>query len=163
MIGLFVDTGNLYNCVSKKFEGRKLDYNKLITNVISDDDVLFKAIAYGVQVKSATVKFMSCLKHYGYETRFRKPKVQGDSIRRISWSVGLTLDVLSVLPKVDTIIISSSEPDLVDLLNYLEEQPITVRLVSCGIPRELKKAADSYIEIDESYLEEKDETPKATE
>lgn len=158
-IGVFVDVGNLYHCVNKKFEGRKLDYKKYLENVITDDDILYRAIAYGIQVKDEANKFISCLKHYGFEAKYRRPKIHKvddkEVIRRIPWGVGIALDVVRIVSnnKLDVVVIGSSEPELVDLVEWVKERGVKCVVASCGIPREIREASDSWIELSENFLE----------
>lgn len=158
-VGVFVDIGNLYHCTNKKFGGRKLDYKKYLDSVVGENDIIYRAIAYGIQVKDEASKFISCLRHYGYETKYRKPKVykseEKEVLRRVPWGVGIAMDVVRIVSnnKLDVVVLGSSEPELVDLVDWVKERGVKCIVASCGIPRELREAADLYVEIAEVLLE----------
>lgn len=163
-VGVFVDVGNLYHCVNKKFNGKKLDYKKYLEGVVPEGDILYRGMAYGVQVKDEAVKFISCLRHYGYEPKYRRPKTyrsgEKETLRRIPWGVGISMDVVRIVSnnKLDVVVLGSSEPELIDLCEWVKERGVKCVVVSCGIPKEIREAADIWTEIPESFLEETDST-----
>jgi len=163
-VGVFVDVGNLYHCVSKKFDGAKLNYKMYLDNVVSDGDIIYNATAYGVQVKDEAAKFIACLRHFGYEPKYRRPRIfqsQGrDQVRRIPWSVGISMDIVRIVSsnKLDTVVLGSSEPEFVDLVNWVKERGVRCIVASCGIPKTIREAANDHIEITESYLESSNPT-----
>jgi uncharacterized LabA/DUF88 family protein len=161
-IGVFADVGNLYHCVNKKYGGRKLDYKKYLESVVPDGDILYRAMAYGIQVKDEAAKFISCLRHYGFETKYRRPKIYRngedgqETLRRIPWGVGIAMDVVRIVSnnKLDVVVIGSSEPELIDLVEWVKERGVKCIVASCGIPREIREASDLWVEIPEDLLEE---------
>ncbi len=156
-MGLFVDVSNLYYCIGKKFEGRKLDYAKL-RNVAGEYGVVQRAYAYGTQIADEAMSFISCLRKLGYETKYKKPRIQeatpdGKQLRKADWDVGLSMDVVRLAPRVGTIVICSSEVELLPLVQWAKDEGIRCVIIACGISRELKDVADEYFEIGEDLLE----------
>ena len=103
-------------------------------------------MAYGVQVKDEAVKFISCLRHYGYEPKYRRPKTyrngEKETLRRIPWGVGISMDVVRIVSnnKLDVVVLGSSEPELIDLCEWIKERGVKCVVVSCGIPKETRDA-----------------------
>ena len=160
-IGLFVDISSLYYCVSRKFEGRKLDYAKYLELIKQQGEVI-RALAYGVQRDDEAQGFITCLRHLGYEPKYKQPqviKIKDEEIRRADWGIGITLDVVRALDRVDTIVLGSADINLVPLANFIAERGLACHIVACGIARDLKRAATQYVEITEDVLEEKDDLP----
>lgn len=158
MIAIFVDVANLYYCVGKRFQNRKLDYAKIRDKVV-DFGPLYRSFAYGVQMGEEANPFINCLKKLGYDTKYKKSKMTEENerkvIRKAEWDVGITLDVVRVIERVDAIILASADPDLIDLVRYVRDKGVRCIIMACGIPTELREAADFYIEITEDLLEEK--------
>lgn len=156
-LGIFADVSNLYYCVGKKWEGRKLNYEKYL-EIAQGDSMRIRAIAYGAQVADEAVNFISALRHFGYETKYRQPKVSrgvdGKEIRKADWDVGIAMDVVRILPRLDIVILGTADPDMVPLVNFIQERGSIARIVACGISRELKDVADSFLEITEPMLVE---------
>lgn len=150
-IGIFVDTSNLYYCVNKKYPNRKLDYGRYLSVVTEENyDGLVGAFAYGSQLNDEASGFITCLKKLGYQPNFRST---GDLNRRVNWDVQIAIDIARRIDRLDTIILGSANPDLVPMVNWARERGLTVKVVACGINRELKLAASDWTEIDDSYLE----------
>ena len=70
-VGVFVDVSNIYYCVSKGFPENKVDYQKYLEKA-TNDLIIYRATAFGVQNNPESAKFISCLKHLGYDTKFKK-------------------------------------------------------------------------------------------
>lgn len=156
-VGVFADISNLYHCVGKKFPNRKLDYSKL-RDLIVGDDILFRAIAYGVQTHNEASKFIEKLRRFGYEPKYKQVRViqNGDEepkYIKTNWNVGMTLDVMLMLDKLDVAILCSSDPELVPLVEFIKARGLKCVVASAGISRDLRIAASSYIELDDSVLE----------
>lgn len=155
---VFADVSNLYYCIGRKYDGRKLDYERLFARV-RDFGTVQRAFAYGTQVNQEASNFISCLRKLGYTTKYKQPKMSdtpGEEkkvIRKADWDVGIAMDAVRMSDKVDTIILCSSDPDLVPLVEWIKDQGIRCIVLACGISRELKEVADQYFEIDAELLE----------
>lgn len=156
-VGIFVDIGNLYYCVGKRWEGRKLNYEEYLS-VAQGESIRIRATAYGTQLADEAMTFISALRHFGYETKYQQPKISqnadGEKIRKADWDVGIAMDVVRMVGRLDTVILGTADPDMVPLVKYIQERGSVARIVACGISRELKDAADSYFEITEDMLVE---------
>lgn len=158
-IGIFADVSNLYYCTGKRFPGRKLNYAKL-KEVALGEDVLYRAFAYGLQLKDEATKFITCLKHFGFEPKYKTPRTfiknENLEVRRTSWNVGITLDISRILTnnKLDVVVICSADSELVELVEYIKERGVKCVVIACGISKELKEIADQWIEITEDFLEQ---------
>lgn len=152
---LFVDINNLYYCVARKFNGRKLDYKSYLENANALGSVS-RAFAYGFQLDKEAVHFITCLRKIGYDTRYKAPRIIGEDERKfkkMDWNVGICMDVVRMITRVDAIIIGSSDPELVPLVQWIKDQGVQAVIFSSIISKELKDHADKYHEISESILE----------
>lgn len=151
-IGVFVDVGNIYYCVDKKFEGRKLDYRKYLEHCRELGEV-HQMFAYGNQAKDEAPGFVHFLQQIGFNTRFfelatDKPK------RRADWNCGITVDVANVIQRLDLVIVGSANPDLEPLANWVRSQGCNIIFFAAGISQRLKNNCTRFIEITEEILEE---------
>ncbi len=156
MNALLVDIANLYYCVGKRFPGRKLDYAKLRDRV-AELGPIYRSFAYGIQMNEEANPFITCIRKLGYDTKYKKSKMTEENekkvIRKAEWDVGLTLDAVRVIERVDTVVLASSDIDLVDLVRYVRDKGVRCIVFACGIPQELRDVSDFYIEITEDLLE----------
>ena len=151
------DISNLYYCISKKYEGRRLDYSKLLKNV-SDLGEIQKSIAYGAQMGKEASAFIHCLKKLGFETKYKEPRIfysPGVVRRKADWDVGIAMDIVNAIDmkSVDMVVLGTADGDLSPCVEWARARGVDVVILACGISRELKKTATTFIEIPESYLE----------
>jgi uncharacterized LabA/DUF88 family protein len=157
---LFVDVSNLYTRISKKYEGRTLDYLKLIRLAGKFGD-LNRAIAYGSQIRNEASNFIICLRKFGYEPRFKRHTMSEDGtkiIRKAGWDVDIAVDMLRHAKRLDTIILASSDSDLIPALNYVRHEGAKTIVVGCGISHEMRQSVDRWYEVDERLFEKQDNT-----
>jgi uncharacterized LabA/DUF88 family protein len=158
MIALSVDIANLYYCVGKRFQSRKLDYAKLRDRVAQFGQ-LYRCMAYGVQMGNEADGFIGCIKKLGYDTKYKKIKMTDETekkvIRKADSGVEMSLDIVQVIDRVDTVVLSSSDEDLVDLVRFIKSKGVRCVILASGIPQSLREVCDFYVEITEDLLEEK--------
>lgn len=160
---LLVDVSNIYYCISKKWPGEKLDYDKFLNYIEEEFGDLRRAIAYGYQMSDEAQSFITCLKTIGFDVVYQKlkPKFKASDeessrteYKKPDQNVGIAMDAVRISDKVDTIVIGSSDPDLVPLVQWIKDQGLRCIIVAVGISKELKDSCNRYIEIPRSLLEE---------
>lgn len=165
-IGVFVDTSNLYFCIGKKWPNRKLDYKKFI-EYIKDLGEVQQAIAYGSQLDTEAEGFIFCLKQLGFTPKYKAPRTFADNPTKIKsradWDVGITVDAIEMMDRLDIIILGTGDDDLIPLAEYAKRKGVDVIAFACGISRKLKDTVSKYIEIPESLLEDGVRTNKTEE
>ena len=152
-----MDVSNLYYCIGKKFNGRRLDYAKYL-EYIKDFGEMQKMIAYGAQIGKEANAFIHCLRKLGFETKYKAPKVfrnREQTRHKADWDVGIAMDIVNLvlLGSVDMVILGTADGDLAPCVEWARARGVDVVILSCGIARELKKTATKFIEIPESFLE----------
>lgn len=154
---LFADISNLYYCVGKRFEDRKLDYVKLLKVARNLGDVQ-RAFAYGAQQRDEASAFISCLKKIGFESKYKNAPspMEGEkrSIRKADWEIGIAVDIFRHIERVDTVILCTANATFAPLVEWIKDKGVKIVVIGCGISRELKDTADQWIEIGEDLLEE---------
>jgi uncharacterized LabA/DUF88 family protein len=148
---VFIDSGNQYFNIGKKWPNKKLDYERLL-NKIATFCKIDRTVIYGTQIKYSAEKFMCALKHIGAETKFRQ--ISPNSW--YSWNVGIATDIVRVVESggVDTIVIGVSDRSFAPILEWVKEQGIRVIAFGCNLNGAISSVADEYYEITEDLLEE---------
>lgn len=163
-LGIFVDVSNLYYCISKKFDKRKLDYRKYY-KFIADLGEVQQAIAYGCQMHGEANGFLNCLKKIGFTTKYKATKTfhNSDGLRhKADQDVQIAIDIVNMLPAMDMIILGSADGDLAPAVEWARMHGVDVVILASGISRDLKEVATKFIEIPESLLEDRREITKTT-
>ncbi len=151
---MFLDLGNLYFCVNKRWPGRRLDldkfYNYLQRRVGGQ---IQKAIAYGTELDGEAHGFKGFLRAVGFEPRFKAHKFkEGGEVYRTDWGIGLVLDVVALVDKVDCVIICTSNPEYKPLVEWVQTKGTRVVVCACGISRQLRQAVQECYEVTEDML-----------
>jgi uncharacterized protein (TIGR00288 family) len=149
-VSVFVDVGNQFYCINKKWPGRKLNYEKYLEKT-KTFGTLGRAFAYGTQVDDTAAKFITALHHLGFEPQYK----QVEKNVWYSWNVGMAMDIVRLVTnnKTDTIIIGNSDRSLSPVISWAKEKGVRVIVIACGINKELKLSCDRWVEIDEAMLE----------
>jgi len=151
-IGLFIDVSNLYYCVSKKFSGRKVDYDKYLntlkTSFVGDVE-LVEQHAYGTKIGDEARPFIRRLNALGFITKF----VRTTRTRATTLNVNIAVDIMRSIDTLDIIILGSTNREMIPLVNYLKERGKSVHIFACGICNELRNIVETNAEIDEDELE----------
>lgn len=150
---VLADVSSLYYCVAKKWAGRRLDYQKLMSELLVRFPDMFRSVAYGTQKENELSGFISALKGIGYETKFKKWRNS-----RTSWNVGIAMDMVRLSNAADTFVLCSSDPDLAEALLWARDNGIRCVVASVGISRALRDVAAECIELGEELLEECEES-----
>lgn len=148
MIGIFTDVSDIYYKVNRKFDS-KLNYQAYI-DVILDRGQVFRAYAY---ISQKAPGFMTYLQHCGFEPKYKLPKIIRE-IKYCNWGIGITVDIIYLLDKLDTIVLGTSNPDFIPLVQWLRDQGKEVIIFACCVPVSLRKVASEVIEITEEGLED---------
>ena len=154
-VGVFVDVSDFYYRIQRRFSGRKLDFEQYII-VAQDYGQIFRAFAYGMQRNSEAAGFIKCLQACGFEAKYKRPKVIkiGDrEIKQCNWDCGITIDVVKLIDKLDIVVLGVSNPDFIPLVKWIRDQGKEVIIFASCIPKTLKDAANSAIEITTELLQ----------
>lgn len=152
-IGVFIDVSNLYYCVLNKHEGRKLDYKKLWA-YLSELGEIKTAYAYGAQVGKEAVRFIHRLEQIGFSTKYKTPKTYPDNKKKANWDVGIAVDIITMMDRLDLIVIGSGDGDMCPIVDYCRTKGRDVLVIGSILSKELKEKATRWVEIPESLLEE---------
>ncbi len=157
-LGIFVDVQNMFYS-AKLLHQSKVDYGRLLKELTGSRH-LVRALAYLVQKPDINqASFHEALTRFGYDIKVKEMKSRVDAegkaqLSKSSWEVELTLDAISLAPKLDTAILITGDGNYTPLVWALKSQGCRVEVV--GFDRatagELIQAADQYIPIQDSWI-----------
>jgi len=153
-IAIFVDVQNIYYTTRDAYQ-RQFNYRKLWKKIASEG-IIVSAQAYAIhRGNDQQLKFQDALKHIGFQVKL-KPYIQrSDGSAKGDWDVGITIDVMAIAPKVDSVILLSGDGDF-DLLLERIKTDYQVETEVYGVPsltaRSLIDSASIYHPIDETFL-----------
>ncbi len=153
-VGVFVDVSDFYYRIQRRFSGAKLDFEKYFLEA-SGYGKVYRAFAYGMQVNHEAAGFIKCIQASGFEAKYKRPKiikVNGREIKQCDWGVGITIDVVSLTDKLDTVILGVSNPDFIPLVRWIRDQGKEVIVFASCLPKTLKDSANKAFEITADML-----------
>jgi uncharacterized LabA/DUF88 family protein len=153
-IAVFVDVQNIYYTVKQNFNCH-FNYSNFWHDIASKGEIV-KAYAYAIESKNIKqINFQNTLSKIGFEVKL-KPYIQrSDGSAKGDWDVGITIDVLSIAPEVNTIILASGDGDFDLLLQKVNnDYKVTTEVygVSQLTAQSLIKAATLFNPIEKNLL-----------
>ncbi|MBP6856198.1 MAG: NYN domain-containing protein [Candidatus Pacebacteria bacterium] len=151
-VGIFIDTQNLYHSAKNLYK-RKVNFQTIIKEALAGRK-LIRAIAYVITSEAGDEKsFFDALTKMGVETKTKDLQVFTGGAKKGDWDVGLTVDAITMAPKLDAIIILSGDGDFIPLVEYLQiHSGIQVEVVSFGKSSsgKLREACDDFMDLSEN-------------
>ena len=153
-IAVFADVQNIYYTTRQAF-GRQFNYRALWEQLCNQGEVV-SAMAYAThRGDDGQTKFQDALKHIGFTVKL-KPYIQrSDGSSKGDWDVGIAVDVMTLAPQVDTVVLLSGDGDFDVLLERINFDP-GVRTEVYGVAsltaRSLIDSASEYHPIGDDLL-----------
>lgn len=158
-VAVFVDVQNMFYSVKSMYNG-KLNYDKLLSNAVGNRN-LVRAIAYVVQRPDIDQNnFYDALDRFGYEIRIREAKNRVDSTsgktipNKGSYEVMIAIDVITIAPKVDVIVLVTGDGNYVPLVEALRGYGVRVEVIGCkgSTSGDLADLADKYTLVSQDLI-----------
>ena len=152
-LALFADVQNLYYTVRQAY-GCHFNYTAL-WEALSREGRIVEAYAYAIDRGDARQQqFQRILRNLGFEVKL-KPYIQrSDGSAKGDWDVGITIDILDAVPRVDEIVLCSGDGDFDLLLQRVRAQGKDA--TAYGVPgltaQALIRSASRYVPIDGELL-----------
>jgi len=152
-VGILVDVQNMFYS-ARTLHQSKVDYSKLQSQLICGRK-LVRAIAYVVQKPDVDQSaFFEALRRAGYEIRKKDLILRDDGSTRGDWDVGMTIDALALVHKLDTVVLVTGDGDFVPLVEALKGLGCRVEIGSFeeSTSNELMRCCDQFIPISPQVL-----------
>ena len=130
-VGIFVDVQNMYYS-AKNLYGSKVDFGKVLAAGVAGRK-LVRAFAYVIKADVGAEKdFFEALQKIGYEVKEKDLQVFLGGSKKGDWDVGLCMDAVRMVPKMDAMVLVSGDGDYTDLLEYARSQGVRTEVIAFG-------------------------------
>jgi len=151
-VGVFIDTQNLYHSARNLYKAR-VNFGAVLKDAVAGRK-LVRAVAYVITTEAGDEKnFFEALQKLGIETKTKDLQVFSSGTKKGDWDVGLTVDVMKMANRLDTVVIVSGDGDFIPLVKYLQHHTGTqVEVVSFGksTSGKLREACDDFLDLSEN-------------
>lgn len=148
-VGLFVDIQNLYYTARNVYNSR-VNFNAVMKDAVGDRPIV-RAIAYGIKADMPEENtFFDALKKAGFEVKLKELQSFYGGAKKGDWDVGIVMDIIKLIPKLDVVVLASGDGDYIPLLEYLEVLGVRVELVSFGksTSSKMRGLIEHYLDLD---------------
>lgn len=162
-VGLFVDVQNFYYSAKNLYDA--FPNYKAMLNEATDKRQLVCAYAYVISANIPRQEdFFEALRSAGIEVKQKDLQIFPGGVKKGNWDVGIAVDILRFMNKLDVVVLASGDGDFADLVDYLRNQGVKVEVMAFGrtCSAKLKEVADEFIDLDgdpQKYLIKKNIRP----
>ncbi len=130
-VAVFVDVQNMYYS-AKNLYAAKVDFGKVLNAAVSGRK-LVRAFAYVIKADVGSEKeFFEALHKIGFEVREKELQIFYGGAKKGDWDVGLCMDAVRMIPKIDVMVLVSGDGDYTDLLEYARSQGVRTEIIAFG-------------------------------
>ena len=148
-VAVFIDTQNVYHSARNLYKSY-VNFANILKDAVGGRR-LVRAMAYVIASEAGDENaFFEALTKIGIETKVKDLQVFSDGAKKGDWDVGLTIDAVTIAPRIDAAVIVSGDGDYVPLVEYLQKHSgIQVEVISFGksTSMKLKEAADDFFDL----------------
>lgn len=148
-VGMFVDVQNLYYSARNIYNAR-VNYLALLKEAVGKRK-LVRALAYVIRAQMPEEQtFFDALSKAGYEVKAKDLQVFFGGTKKGDWDVGITMDIIKQVSKLDAVVLASGDGDYIPLLEYVKNFGVRVEVIAFGksCSSKLVEAADDFIDLD---------------
>ncbi|HDS30193.1 MAG TPA: NYN domain-containing protein [Firmicutes bacterium] len=150
---ILVDVQNMFYSAKHQFGG-KINFDHLL-EATSRRRKIVRAIAYAVKTPEIDQeKFVKLLYELGFEVKMKDLKVRADGTAKGDWDMGIAIDAISLVDRVDCMVLVSGDGDYVPLVEHLKARGCRVEVYSFKVntATELINAATEFFPMDDSFV-----------
>lgn len=148
-VGVFVDVQNMYYSARNIYNAR-VNFSALLKEVVGKRK-LIRALAYVIRAQMPEEQtFFDALTKTGFEVKAKDLQVFIGGIKKGDWDVGITMDTIKMMNKLDTIVLASGDGDYIPLLEYLKNFGVRCEIIAFrkSSSSRLIEVADDFIDMD---------------
>lgn len=128
-VGIFIDTQNLYHSARSMYNSR-INYPEILEAAVSGRK-LIRAFAYVIQShQGEESKFFEALNELGIEVRMKDLQVFYGGEKKADWDVGLAMDIVRMVDKLDIVVLVSGDGDFTEVLKYVKSRGVRAEVMS---------------------------------
>lgn len=150
-VGVFVDVQNLYYSARNIYNAR-INFNEVLKEAVGNRR-LIRAIAYVVKADMPEEQsFFDALEKAGFEVKAKELQTFAGGHQKGDWDVGIAMDIIKQMNKVDVVVLASGDGDFQPLLEYLQMTGQLTETIAFGksTSSKIKELTDHFIDLDEN-------------
>ncbi len=150
-VGVFVDVQNLYYSARNIYQAR-VKFNEVLEAAVAGRK-LIRAIAYCVKADMPEEHtFFEALEKAGFEVKMKELQTFAGGHQKGDWDVGIAMDIIKLMNKLDVIVLASGDGDYLPLLEYLQMSGQFTETLAFGksCSGKIKEVTDYFIDLDEN-------------
>ncbi len=150
-VGVFVDVQNLYYSARNIYSAR-VKFNEVLNAAVAGRK-LIRAIAYVVEANMPEEEsFFEALQKAGFEVKRKELQTFAGGHQKGDWDVGIAMDIVKLMNKLDVVVLCSGDGDYAPLLEYLQMSGQFTETVAFGksCSGKIKELTDYFIDLDEN-------------
>lgn len=149
-IGVFVDVQNLYYSARNLYNAR-INFNAILDAAVGNRK-LIRAIAYVVKADMPEEQnFFEALEKSGFEVKTKDLQTFAGGHQKGDWDVGIAMDIIKMMNKLDVVVLASGDGDFAPLLEYLQMTGQLTETIAFGksTSSKIKELTDHFIDLDD--------------
>lgn len=162
-VAVFIDIQNMYYS-AKNLYSAKVNFGRVLEDGVAGRR-LVRAFAYVIRADvGAEKEFFEALNKMGFEVREKELQIFYGGAKKGDWDVGLCMDAVRMIPKIDVLVLVSGDGDYVDLIQYAISQGVRAEIMAFGqtASSKLHDSADEFIDMSKSSTRYLIKKPTAT-
>ena len=147
-VGVFVDVQNLYYSARNIYNAR-VNFNEVLKAAVAGRK-LIRAIAYVVQADMPEEHtFFEALEKAGFEVKRKELQTYAGGNQKADWDVGIAMDIIKLMNKLDVVVLASGDGDFKPLLEYLQMTGQLTETVAFGksCSSKIKELTDHFLDL----------------
>lgn len=146
-VGVFVDNQNIYYS-AKNLYNALIDFGAVLKHALGRRK-LIRAFSYVIKADvGAEKEFFNALGKIGFEVKTKDLQVFYGGAKKGDWDVGLCMDVIRLIPKIDVCVLVSGDGDYSELVEYAKSQGVKVEVMAFS-----KTASSRLLEVADSFFD----------
>lgn len=149
-VGVFVDVQNLYYSARNIYNSR-VNFNEVLKEAVAGRR-LIRAIAYVVKADMPEEQtFFDALEKAGFEVKAKDLQTFAGGHQKGDWDVGIAMDIIKQMNKLDVIVLASGDGDFVPLHEYMQMTGQLTETIAFGksCSAKVKELTDHFVDLDE--------------
>ncbi len=150
-VGVFIDVQNLYYSARNMY-GSRVNFNEILKEAVGNRR-LIRAIAYVIKADMPEEQsFFDALEKAGFEVKAKDLQTFAGGHQKGDWDVGIAMDIIKLMNKLDVIVLASGDGDFVPLMEYLQMTGQLTETIAFGksTNNTVKELTDHFIDLDEN-------------
>jgi uncharacterized LabA/DUF88 family protein len=153
-VAVFVDVQNMYYSAKNLYQA-KVDFGRVLKEGVSGRR-LIRAFAYVIKADVGAEKdFHEALNAQGFEVRSKDLQIFYGGAKKGDWDVGICMDAVRLMPKMDVMVLVSGDGDYTDLIDYAKSQGVRTEVIAFE-----KTASSKLLDTVDSFTNMSEEPKK---